>query len=105
MRVELGEVELAGDEEDDGAQSLCTSVASGLAFGGLEEAVERLDEAVGAACSGPRGDAVDVSADHFGDGFHGLDLGAVHVGAPLVEHALDDIDLFAVEDRAQLLAV
>ena len=72
--LSLVEVELAGDGADDRAPSLCASLASGLAFGGLEEAVERLDEAVGAAGSGPRGDAVDVSADHFGDGFHGFDL-------------------------------
>ena len=43
--------------------------------------------------------------DHLGDLFHGLDLGALHVGAPALEHGGYDIDLLAVENVAQLLAV
>ena len=53
MGVELGEVELPGDEEEDGADSLEAAVASGATLGGLEQPVEGLDEAVGAAGSGP----------------------------------------------------
>ena len=40
MRVEAREVELAGDQEDDGAHGVEPGVAAGLALGGLEQAVD-----------------------------------------------------------------
>ena len=103
MGVEPVEVEFAGDEEDDGAHGLEAAVAAGLALGGLDQAVQRFEEAVGLSGSRPGGDAVEVLADGLGDGLHGFDLGAVHVDAPLVEHAFDDVDLPALEDGGQLL--
>ena len=81
MGIELDEGELPGDVEYDGADGLEAAVASGAALGRLEQPVEGLDEAVGAARSGPGCDSVDVIPDRPGDGLHGLVLGAVHVGA------------------------
>ena len=49
MWVDVREVEFSCNEEEDGAHSCESRVAAGLAFGGLEEAVERFDEAVGLA--------------------------------------------------------
>ena len=40
VRVEPGEVELAGNEEEHGAHGGKAGVAAGFAFGGLEEAIE-----------------------------------------------------------------
>jgi hypothetical protein len=40
VRVDAGEVELAGNEEQYGAHRGEAGVAAGFAFGGLEEAVE-----------------------------------------------------------------
>ena len=101
MRVDAREIELAGDQEEHRAHGGETSVAAGLAFGGLEEAIESLDKAVGLAGLRPGKDAVEVRADHVGDLLHGLDLGAPDIGAPLLEHGGDDIDLLAVEDGSQ----
>ena len=47
MRTDLGEVEFSSDEEEHGAHGGEPGVAAGLAFGGLEEAVVRFNEAVG----------------------------------------------------------
>src|SRR6266852_2939966 len=105
MGVERGEVELAGDEEEIGPHGREAGVASGLAFGGLEEPVEGLDEAVGLAGLGPSDDAVEMRADHPGDLLHRRDLGTQNIGAPLFEHGGDDVDLLAFEDFAQMLAV
>ncbi len=57
MRVDSREVEFSRDGEEDGAHSGYSGVASGLAFGGLEEAVEGFDEAVGLAALCPSDDA------------------------------------------------
>ena len=93
MRVDPGEVEFSRDEEEDGSHGGKARIAPGLAFGGLEEAVEGLDEAVGLACLCPGDDALEVLADHSCDVFHRLDLGAQNIGAPLREHGGDDVDL------------
>jgi hypothetical protein len=74
VRVDGGEVELAGDEEEHGAHGGKASVAAGFAFGGLEEAVEGLDEAIGLTGLGSGNDAVEVSADHAGGILHWRDL-------------------------------
>ena len=105
MGVDRGEVELAGNEEQHGAHCGKTGVAAGFTFGRLEEAIEGLDEAVGLTSLGPGDDAVEVSADHAGDVLHRRDLGAQDIGAPLLEHGGDDVDLLAVEDGAQAFAV
>lgn len=44
-------------------------------------------------------------ADHAGNLLHGFDLGAHHVDTPLLEHLGDDVDLLAIEDVTQLLAI
>ena len=96
MGVDRGEVELAGNEEQHGAHCGKTGVAAGFTFGRLEEAIEGLDEAVGLTSLGPGDDAVEVSADHAGDVLHRRDLGAQDIGAPLLEHGGDDVDLLAM---------
>ena len=105
MLVDPREVEFSRDEEEDCAHSRYSRVASGLAFGGLEEAVERFDEAVGLAALCPSDDAIEVLLDHAGDVLHRRNLGAQDVGTPLLEHGGDDVDLLAVEDFAQMLAI
>ncbi len=96
MWVDLREVEFARDQEENRAHGRKARVAAGLAFGGLEEAVQRFDEAIGLSCLGPSDDAIEMRADHAGDILHRFDLGARHVGAPCLEHAAHDIDLLAV---------
>lgn len=44
-------------------------------------------------------------ADHPSDVFHGLDLRAHDVAAPLFEHLAHDVDLLAIEDLAQVFPV
>ena len=83
VRVDAGEVELTGNEEQYGTHGGEAGVAVGFAFGGLEEAAEGLDEAVGLTGLGPGNNAVEVSADHAGDILHWLDLRAQDIGAPL----------------------
>ena len=73
MRVDGGEVELAGNEEQHGAHGGKAGVAAGFAFGGLEEAIEGLDEAIGLAGLGPSDDAVEMLADHQRDLLHRRD--------------------------------
>ena len=105
MGVERGEVELAGDEEENGAHGSEPRIASGLALGGLEEPIQGLDEAVGLAGLGPTDDAIEMLADHPGDLLHRLDPGTQNIGAPLPEQGGDDVDLLAFEDFAQMLAI
>jgi hypothetical protein len=47
VRVDGGEVELAGNEKEHGAHGGKAGIAAGFAFGRLEEAIEGLDEAIG----------------------------------------------------------
>ena len=103
--VDAGEVELAGNEEQYGAHGGKAGVAAGFAFGGLEEAVEGLDEAIGLTGLGPGNDAVEVPADHAGNLLHRRHLGAEHIGTPPFEHGGNDVDLLAIEDGAQSFAV
>ena len=60
MRVDHCEVELAGDQEDDGSDSGEAGEAASAALGGLKQAVERFEEAVGLAGLGPGDDALEV---------------------------------------------
>ncbi len=105
MRVDLREVELARDQEDHGADGRESAVAAGLAFGGLEEAIQGLREAIGGACLGPSTDAFEMGSHEAGHGLHGLDLRAGDVGTPLLERRVYDVGLLAVSDLAELLAV
>ena len=101
----MREVEFSCNEEEDGAHSCESRVAAGLAFGGLEEAVERFDEAVGLAALCPGDDPVEVLSDHTGDVLHRRDLGPQDVCAPLLEHGGDDVDLLTVKNFAQMFAI
>src|ERR1700751_2475449 len=79
MGVDCGEVEPSGYEEDHGFHRLEAGVSTRLALGGLKEAVNGFDEAIGLTGLGPSGDAIEMSADHDGDVLHGVDLGAQHM--------------------------
>ena len=98
-------MELACNEEDDHPDCAEATVPAGLALGGLEQAVDGLEEAVGLPGSHPGEDALEMTADHLGDLFHGLDLRAQHVAAPAIEQQVHDVRLLAGEDVAQLLPV
>jgi hypothetical protein len=105
MGVDRGEVEPSSDEEDHGFHRLEASVSTRLALGGLKEAVNGFDEAIGLTGLGPSGDAIEMSADHDGDVLHGVDLGAQHIGAPLFQHGGYDVNLLAIENVTQLLSI
>src|SRR6516225_9475956 len=105
MRIECGEVELACDEEQHRAHCFEAGVSPRLALGGLKQTVDSLNESVGLARLGPRDDAVEMTTDQARDVLHRLDLGAHDVAAPPAQHFGNDVDLFAIENLAQLLAV
>ena len=105
MRVDCREVQFSGDEEEDRFHGLEAGVTARFSFCGLEQAVDGFDEAAGLTRPRPSDDAVKMVADHGGNVLHGLDLGAHDVGAPLREHGGNDVDLLAIEDVAQLLAI
>jgi hypothetical protein len=105
MGVDRGEVEPSGDEQDHGFHRLEAGVSTRLALGGLKEAVNGFDEAIGLTGLGPSGDAIEMSADHDGDVLHGVDVGARHIGAPLFQHGGYDVNLLAIENVTQLLSI
>jgi hypothetical protein len=53
----------------------------------------------------PSDDALHTVADHAGNLLHGLDLGTHNAGSPLSEHGAHDIDLFSIQDLAQMFPV
>ncbi len=57
MGVEVGEVKFAGDAEDHGADGGEQTVSARLALGGLEQAVQGSEEAVGLPRLRPGDDA------------------------------------------------
>jgi hypothetical protein len=105
VRIEPAEVQFSCEQEDDGSDGRELTVASGFAFGSLEQAVERFQEAVGLSGLCPGDDALEVVADELRDLFHGRDLGTHDIGAPLDEQRTHDVDLLALQDLAQLFAV
>jgi hypothetical protein len=60
MRVDRVEVELAGDQEDDCLDGGQAHEAASATLGGLEQAVDGFQEAVGLARLSPRDDAFEV---------------------------------------------
>src|ERR1700686_5706213 len=105
MWVEGREIELAGDEEQHGSHGFEAGVPARLALGSLKQAVDGFNEAIGLARLGPRDDAVEMTKDHACDVLHGLDLGTHDAGAPPTQHLGEHMDLLAIENLAQLLAV
>src|ERR1044071_5317060 len=97
MRVERGEVELAGDQEDHGPDCGQAREATGAALGRLKQAVERFEESVGLTGLGPGDDALEVAAHETRDLLHRLDLASHDAGAPVLEHAAPDVALLALE--------
>src|SRR5258707_8688185 len=105
MWVEGREIELAGDEEQHGSHGFEAGVSPRLALGRLKQAVDGFNEAIGLARLGPGDDTVEMTKDHACDVLHGFDLGTHDAGAPPSQHLGDDVDLLAIENLAQLLAV
>src|ERR1017187_6165728 len=105
MCVELLKVELASNEEYHRSHGVDVGVAVGFSFGGLEQSIDRFDEAIGLSGLSPSHDAVEMIADHLGDLFHGFDFGTHDIGTPLFQHGGNHIDLLAFEDVPQLLFI
>src|SRR5471032_690118 len=105
MRVERGEVKFSGDEKQDRAHGFQACVSTSLALCCLKQAVDSLDETVGLTGLRPGNDSIEMSANQSHDILHGFDFGAHDVGAPLLQHFGYDVNLFALENVAQLLAV
>ena len=59
--IDPGEVELAGDEKDDGTDGAEADVSASLALGRLEQPVDGLQEAVGLTRSDPGEDALEMT--------------------------------------------
>ena len=105
MRVDGLEVQTSGDQKDDRPDRGNASEATCTPLGGLEQTVDGLQEAVGLARLRPCHDALQMRADHLGHVLHRIDFGAHHASAPMLQHGAHNIDLFAIEDLAQLLLV
>ena len=105
MRVDGCEVQFAGDEEDDRPDGGHASEAARAALGGLEQAVDGLEESVGLTGLRPGHDAFQVISHEHGNDLHGFDLGSHDAGAPVLEAVAQDIDLLALQDLAQLFLV
>src|SRR6516225_7569831 len=105
MWIEGREVELACDQKQHGSHGFEARVSARLALGSLKQAVDGFNEAIGLARLSPRDDAVEMTKDHACDVLHRLDLGTHDAVAPPAQHPGDDVDLLAIENLAQLLAV
>src|SRR5882757_3478193 len=105
MWVEGREIELAGDEEQHGSHGFEAGVPARLALGSLKQAVDGFNKAISLARLGPGDDAVEMTKDHACDVLHGLDLGTHDASAPPAQHLGEHMDLFSIENLAQLLAV
>ena len=105
MWVDRSEVDLACNQAQHSAYSFEVRVAASTSFGGLKRAVVGFQEPVGLTRLGSGNNGRQLLADHTGDVLHRLDLRARHVRAPLFKHRADNVDLFAIKDVAQLLAI
>lgn len=105
MRVEAREIEVAGDKKRRDSDGFEARFTTRFALGSLIQAVGGLDEAVDLAGLSSGDDAVEVPANQTRDVLHLLDLRAHDVGAPLLQHLGDDMDLLALENPAKLLAI
>ena len=105
MRIDLREVELACDQEDHSTDSREPAITAGLALGGLEEAIQGFQEAIGGACLGPGDDAFEVGAYEAGHGLHGLGLGESGIPAPAASPSGARPTRLAVRDLAKRLAI
>lgn len=105
MRVEALEVQPAGDEEDDRPDGGRPIEAAGSPLGGLEQAVDGFQESVGLTGLRPGHDALQMAAHKRGNLLHRVDLGAHDADVPVLDRGAHDVDLFSVQDLAQLLLV
>ena len=88
MLIKACEVEFSRDEEQDRTHGFEASVSACFAFGGLKQAVDSLDEAVGLARLSPGNNAVEVSANQSRDVIHRFDLRAHDISCTRLSRAL-----------------
>lgn len=105
MGIETAEIELTGDEEDNGSHGIDAGVAAGFAFCRLKQSVECFEKPTGLPSLRPCHDAIQMVADHFGHRLHRFNFGSHNIGTPLCQQGRDDVDLFALEDFPQLFTV
>ena len=105
MWIDAAKVDFPCNQEDHRANRREAAIAPGFSFGGLKQAIQGFDEAIGLAGAGPGHNAIQMFSNHFSYHLHWLDFRSVDVGAPLIEHVGNNPDLLAVEDLPQLFAV
>lgn len=88
MRVNSFEIEFASDEKYHSAQGGDSGVITRLAFGGLEQAIESFEEAIGLPGLCPSHDAAEVAANHFRHSFIGSTLDRM----TLVHHCASKVE-------------
>src|SRR5574337_2163197 len=76
---------VAGDEVDDGFEVSFGSVALGLALGGLDVAVDGLQDAIGKAGGDRSEDALRLGHDRLGQLLHRREVADLNPGVPAVE--------------------
>lgn len=96
----MGEVWLADDQEDHGAEGGEPIIVTRHARGGLGRAVHGSGSAVGLLRRCPGDDTPHMSADKPGDFLHGFYLRAHDVRASVDEYAVHGIDLLTLADVA-----
>lgn len=105
MRVEFREIKFASKQGGYSADRAIPAVAARTPLDGLKQAIQGFNGAIGLATLRPSDDVCEVVSDHFSDFFHGIDLGAHDVGAPLPEHFGYNVDPFSIMGLAQLFTV
>src|SRR5476651_855196 len=91
MLIKACEVEFSGDEEQDRTHGFEASVSACFAFGGLKQAVDSLDAAVGLARLSSGNNADEVSANQSRDVLHRFDLRAHYVSCTRLSRAPLDL--------------
>src|SRR3989338_2468714 len=105
MRVEPMKIEFASDEKYHRAHGVDAGIATCLAFGSLEQTIERFEESVGLPGLPPSQVSVEMATDRFCRLLHLFDFGAHDIGTPLRQQSRDDVNLLALKNLSQLFAV
>ena len=80
-----GQIKFASDKVDDGGEVAVGAVASGLGFGGLDEAVNAFKDAIVDLGGKPAEESCLVAADGFGDGNNGFNAAVSCPEIPFLE--------------------
>jgi len=98
MWIEFREIEFAGEQEDHGADGAQSAVTTRLAPGGLKQAIQGLQEAVGLTGLCPSDDALEVPADQLATSF----IGSTFERMTLVHHCLSMADTTLICLRSRI---